>query len=224
MDKNILVAKIRKSPIVNKIDKILDLCRNVAVLDVGCVGQDFGYENKDWLHGKIKKVSRDLVGVDIERNSIEELRKGGYKVFLPNELKKLDRRFETIVISDVIEHVDDPVETLKYYAEFLEDNGVMVITTPNPFWPRQALQVIFFDDILVNEEHTMWIDVRTFLEIMSRSRLRLDSFFWLYEYYNIRELRTFERILHYIARAMYSIRKHFAPNMMFIVRKERDPS
>ena len=224
MDKNSLVERIRKAPIVNRTGKILELCQDKDVLDVGCVGQDFGYESKDWLHGKIRKVSRDTVGVDIEETSIRELNKRGYSVCLPNGLGKLDRKFGTIIMSDVIEHVNDAVETLKFYAGFLDGNGIMVITTPNPFWPRQAFQVLFFDDILVNEEHTMWIDVRTFLEIMSRAGLCLDAFFWLREYYNVYELVCFERILHYVARGMYSIRRHFAPNMMFIVRKERDAS
>jgi SAM-dependent methyltransferase len=221
MDKNSLVAKGRESSIADRTDKILELCQDKEVLDVGCVGQDFGYESKDWLHGKIEKVGRDIVGVDIEEASIRELRNRGYKVFFPSELEKLDRKFGRIVISDVIEHVNDPVQTLKGYAQFLDDNGVMVITAPNRFWPRRAFQVLLFDDILVNGEHTIWIDVRTFLEILNRAGLDLDGCFWVRKYYSIYKLDCFEWVLHYIVRGMDSIRRHFALNMMFIARKER---
>ena len=75
MNKSFCMKKIKKSNIVDKVDKILELCQDKDVLDVGCVGQDFHCSNIEWLHNKLKNVSKKLVGVDINKESIYELKK-----------------------------------------------------------------------------------------------------------------------------------------------------
>ena len=40
-------------------------------------------------------------------------------------------RFELIFASEVIEHMDDPVEALRFWASMLTDDGVIALTTPD---------------------------------------------------------------------------------------------
>jgi len=217
MNKSFYIKKIKQSHIVNKADKILELCQDKNVLDVGCIGQDFHYSNIEWLHNKIKNVTKKLVGVDINKESIYELKKKQYIIYHKDELKNLRMKFDVIVISDVIEHVENPVQLLNYYSCFLKKMGKMIVTTPNPFSLRQTFNILLGNDISVNEEHTMWIDPRTFLEILNRTHLSLESFYWLYEYYEIDDLSVIKKILHYIYFLGYKIRKYYSPNLMFIL-------
>ena len=126
-------------------------------------------------------------------------------------------KFDVIVISDVVEHVDDPVQLLNYYFHFLKKKGKMIVTTPNPFSLRQTFNILLCNDISVNEEHTMWLDPRTFLEVLNRTCLSLESFYWLYEYYEINDLSVVKKILHHIYFLGYKIRKYYSPNLMFIL-------
>lgn len=217
MNKSFYIKKIKQSHIVNKVDKILEICQDKDVLDVGCIGQDFHYSNIEWLHNKIKNISKKLVGVDINKESIYELKKKQYIIYHKNELKDLRMKFDVIVISDVIEHVENPVQLLNHYSHFLKKMGKMIVTTPNPFSLRQTFNILLGNDISVNEEHTMWIDPRTFLEILNRTHLSLESFYWLYEYYKIDDLSVIKKILHYIYFLGYKIRKYYSPNLMFIL-------
>ena len=217
MNKSFYIKKIKQSHIVNKVDKILEICQDKDVLDVGCIGQDFYYSNIEWLHNKIKNISKKLVGVDINKESIYELKKKQYIIYHKNELKDLRMKFDVIVISDVIEHVENPVQLLNHYSHFLKKMGKMIVTTPNPFSLRQTFNILLGNDISVNEEHTMWIDPRTFLEILNRTHLSLESFYWLYEYYKIDDLSVIKKILHYIYFLGYKIRKYYSPNLMFIL-------
>ena len=46
----------------------------------------------------------------------------------------LPERFDYIVSVDVAEHVPDLTRVLRTMAEMLEDNGTLVLITPNPLW------------------------------------------------------------------------------------------
>lgn len=41
------------------------------------------------------------------------------------------KKFDTIVLAHILEHVDNPVETLKIAKNFLNDKGVLIVDVPN---------------------------------------------------------------------------------------------
>ncbi|MEA3451625.1 MAG: methyltransferase domain-containing protein, partial [Bacteroidota bacterium] len=117
-EKRIWFEKIKKNNVLHhQINLLEEICTNKNVLDVGCVGQAVNYENPDWVHNKIRNVSNKIVGVDINHEGIEKLKKRGYDIFHYNQLNK-DERFDVIIILDVIEHVNDPVEFMNIYQRF----------------------------------------------------------------------------------------------------------
>ncbi len=108
------------------------------ILDVGC-----------GLGGLLMRLQRDkgcseLYGVDMDKEAIANLRQfvdyaavvdieGGQ--ILPDEYKGF---FNFIIMHDVVEHLFDPWQTLARIRDFLAEDGLAIISTPNLlFWKLQ---------------------------------------------------------------------------------------
>ncbi|MBT3934791.1 MAG: methyltransferase domain-containing protein [Bacteroidetes bacterium] len=206
--------------VVNKEAKILDLCKNKSVLDVGAIGQENNYKNPNWLHAKIKNSAKSIVGVDIIQDEIDKLKEHDYHFINWNTLKQLKSKFEVIVMADIIEHVGNPQELLQQYIPFMEDDGIIVITTPNSNRARNFLSILFFNKYGMNPEHTMWFCPKTMTELINRTRLQAYEFFWLSEYNSKSKISFSKYILLKIEKLFAFFRKDFSPAFMFIVSKK----
>ena len=99
--------------------------RDVRVLDIGCgFGESLGY---------YQARGCDVYGVEADENIRRVADKFGYKVhvglFTPDVYEP--NYFDYITMSQVIEHVTDPVQTLKGIAHILKPGGLAILSTPN---------------------------------------------------------------------------------------------
>jgi len=182
MDKNEWLNKFKKARKLDKFSSIVDMCNGKTVLDVGCVGQDKGFDHDAWLHGRIKEVATKIVGADINQEGIDAMNTDGYEVYQPEVLEKMNPKFDLVIMGDVIEHVNDPGQFLSFYAQFLNENGKMIICTPNAFGVRYFIQVFIYGKPGTNDEHTLAFDPYVMLELFSRIGIKPVEFYWLKEY------------------------------------------
>lgn len=219
-EKKIIFEKVKHSKHASKAEILITLCSSKTVLDVGCVGQDFDYKNPDWLHNRIKKVCKTIDGVDIDSEGINELNKKGYTVFTPDQLLKGSIKYDIVLLSDVIEHVDNPVDFIKFYSSFLNDQGQMFITTPNAHAIRGFTSILLRNNYSVNSEHTLWLCPKTMTEIIHRADLKFVGFYWLKEYHTFNETKgILNKLIYLFNSVMQKIRSNFYPNFMFILSK-----
>jgi 2-polyprenyl-3-methyl-5-hydroxy-6-metoxy-1,4-benzoquinol methylase len=110
---------------------------NGKILDVGC-----GNGNISLYLGSL---NYDVKGIDV---SDESIRYAQNRNALPNvkfqcisaeELTINEERFDAIVCSEVLEHLEKPEVLLKTLAQLLKANGIILITVPNGFGPREVL-------------------------------------------------------------------------------------
>jgi SAM-dependent methyltransferase len=108
--------------------KLRRLLRHGAVRDLLEIGCGPGY----FLQEARRSGVEDVVGVDLNPWAIEEVRKqqlagevGSIEV-IPSE-----RRFDAIVMLDVLEHVRDPAAFLAQLRTHLRPGGRLLIMTPN---------------------------------------------------------------------------------------------
>ena len=129
-----IACPIRVLP--DAISFILEAAAGKSVLNVGAAGGVEGYlpANKDvWLHHRLCKVAKELVGIDIDRKGIGWAAQHGVNILEANcESMNLGRQFDIIVMSDVIEHVNAPGLAVQTLVSHLRPSGRLLITTPNP--------------------------------------------------------------------------------------------
>ena len=142
------------------------------------------FEKKDVLeigayygafHSQVKDVANSYVGIEPSSHACEYLKKknpdieiyNGYSSDLEKFLGGKDKLFDTIVLWDVIEHVPDPIQTLRECNQFLKEGGKIIFSTINiessfsialgPWWP-------WFMDM-----HYYYFSDRGYVDILNRS-------------------------------------------------------
>ncbi len=118
---------------------VSEVKEQATVLDVGC---SYGYIG-EWL---IKNKKCKMYGIDLDEVALEELNKRSiyedtFKMNLDSvdsnkdkEIKRfqnLDTQFDYIICADVLEHLKNPTELLKFLSQKLKYGGEVIVSVPN---------------------------------------------------------------------------------------------
>ena len=105
------------------ISQICSLVGNGSILDIGCADGQLLH----MLPSSFKKI-----GIDISENACRIAEKRGLSIFCTT-LKNADitEKFDIILALDLIEHVQNPQETLKIISDLLKPGGYIIIETGN---------------------------------------------------------------------------------------------
>jgi 2-polyprenyl-3-methyl-5-hydroxy-6-metoxy-1,4-benzoquinol methylase len=153
---------------------------NKDILDIGCVEHSLKNKNKDriWVHDFLRDYGNNVTGIDILKNDIETLREKGYDVYEKNaENFVLQKKFDVIFAGEIIEHLSNPGLFLNQCYEHLNDNGVLIITTPNCFSFFRLACIIrrFTNNPDVNLQHTCWFSPTVIKELLSRAYFKINK-------------------------------------------------
>jgi 2-polyprenyl-3-methyl-5-hydroxy-6-metoxy-1,4-benzoquinol methylase len=101
--------------------------REKRVLDVGC--------SSGYLAAPLAARRNTLVGIELDAAAAREAQSFCEQV-LVGDVETMDLPFEAgsfdvVLLGDVIEHLRDPVETLRRLRRFLRPGGRLVLSTPN---------------------------------------------------------------------------------------------
>ena len=110
----------------------------VRVLEVGC-------SNGRNITTPLARYGYEITGLDIHRESIEYARSQTpfpNARFLCEDLAQLpeNESFEVVILSDVLEHVDDPEWLCRESMRHLTPDGLVLISIPNGFGPYELEQ------------------------------------------------------------------------------------
>jgi 2-polyprenyl-3-methyl-5-hydroxy-6-metoxy-1,4-benzoquinol methylase len=155
----------------SRLDAIRDIVRGKRVLDVGCVDHESSNEQGErWLHRIIGEQASELTGLDFEAEEVEKLKAKGYNIIFGNaEVVDLGRKFDVVVAGELIEHLSNPGNFLENMRRHLEPGGTLVMTTPNPFYPKRFAEVLFEGKARVNGQHVSWFCPQTLYALLSRA-------------------------------------------------------
>ena len=178
-----------ETSVTDRMDVIEPLVRTGSVLDMGIVDsrrgkRDSGSQLKTKtvtsLFRKICDKNPDTLGVDIDAEGIEILNKHGFNTRHENVITMdLGQTFDTIVAGELIEHLPNPGTFLENMSRHLKPYGTLVITTPNPFYSKQAWKIWRHSQPSVHEEHTCWFDPITLNTLCQMSGLKVDKIYWV---------------------------------------------
>ena len=110
---------------VKRLKHLKDILINTKnVLDFGC-GEGYFINAV-----KSKYTNIDIYGVDICKHNLEYCRSKNIECF--KELSYFEKNFfDVITIFHVLEHLDNPIETLNKIKKYLKPNGKIIIEVPN---------------------------------------------------------------------------------------------
>ncbi|HXX53824.1 MAG TPA: methyltransferase domain-containing protein [Thermodesulfovibrionales bacterium] len=155
------------------------LVKGKRVLDIGAAEHDLSHiKSPDWKHRIMRENCGYILGLDIVSDLVDYLSKQGYNFRCVDATTDiiLGEYFDVVVIGDVIEHVDNPINLLKFAGRHISQHGEIIVTTPNPFYHRYFFRNMRKGTFVANFEHTCWVTPSMALEIARRSGLRLKSY------------------------------------------------
>ena len=194
--------------ITSRLDVILPLVKDKTVLDIGCVDHDVSQKTiePNWLHQMICNEAQEVVGFDIEEASVKELQKQGYSVICGNiETTSLNRQFDVAVAGEIIEHIQNPGKALKNIRKHLKPEGILILTTPNPFYIGQFFRILKRNTIKVRPDHICWYDPQTLTSLLAESGFVIKNNYW------ISPKRPFQRLI-------CSLRSHLSPTFLITAK------
>lgn len=154
-------------------------------LHVGCVDDPERIGAEEWLHPRVLRAAGSVVGVDFSLTGLEEMaaRGMGGAGLVCGDAMRLPFRsetFDTVVASEIIEHVGNPEALVSEAARVLAPGGTLVVTTPNPFCIPWVVKGRKGPDATWNAQHVAWFDGRTLANLAERAAgLRLREFLWV---------------------------------------------
>tara|TARA_Y100000590_G_scaffold413014_1_gene508451 strand:- start:49 stop:951 length:903 start_codon:yes stop_codon:yes gene_type:complete len=103
----------------------LNVLQNQNIADVGCGAGSLLYMTN--------RVVKSQIAIEPCRPYFEFLKNKGYKVYpdLSSAIKENNQTLDWVLSSQVIEHVESPVEFLKEIYKLLKPGGEAMISTPN---------------------------------------------------------------------------------------------
>ena len=132
-------------------------------------------DREDWLHRHLASIARELVGVDIAEAGVKKLRDLGYQIHLADVQDfELGRKFNVVVAGELIEHVERAGALLRCIRSHLGPDGILIITTPNP-WSILNVAQALWRDVHVHPEHVAWYDSTTLRQLVERMGFEVDS-------------------------------------------------
>lgn len=140
---------------VNRPDLIVSLCQGKKVLDLGVVGETCRDEGMrvaafpSSLHLRLAETASYLVGIDHAEDEIKALASAYPSLYLhagdvetmSSTLAEEDP-FEVVVAGDIIEHLANPGAALRNVAAVLEEDGLLVVSSPNAFGAPNYLRFL----------------------------------------------------------------------------------
>jgi 2-polyprenyl-3-methyl-5-hydroxy-6-metoxy-1,4-benzoquinol methylase len=186
------------------------------VMDLGCVDARHARHNSttrieykaNLLHKRIAEVNPRVLGVDIDREGISVLKSKGFNVTVADvQTMDLDRQFDTVVAGEIIEHLENPGGFLRNMHQHLRPGGVIIISSPNPFYAGSSWKIWRYGKPAVHEEHVSWQDPTTLTQLLKRTGFEPIEGYWIQPIPKL--FKTWKRLL----------RPYFSHSFMIVAEK-----
>ena len=107
----------------------------ISILEIGC-------SNGSLVTLPLADQGYNILGIDLHKPSIEVANKNNTYSNAHFECKDLadfdtSETFNIIILSDILEHVEDPNFLLKMSKKHLADNGIILVSVPNGYGPSE---------------------------------------------------------------------------------------
>jgi len=140
-----------------------------------------GKASDDWPHRLLKNKAKDVYGIDLEIDyeKIPTVDRGKYFVAAAEDFD-LDIQFDVVFAGDLIEHVVNPGLFLDNAKKHLNEDGRLILTTPNTFNLFLLAGKITRPEPPINPDHTFYFNRRTLAVLLDKCGWEVEQFGFMY--------------------------------------------
>ncbi len=167
---------------VERIKTILSVVKGPDILNLGCVGHSLPVGQKEkahWLHSELTErfPGARVVGLDNDAINVDRMREMGFEAVRGDaHALAYEASFDTVVVGELIEHLQNPGECLEGCRKALKPGGRIILTTPNAFCAMLGLMYLKNFNRAFNAEHVLWFCPQTLYSLAERCGLRIVKF------------------------------------------------
>jgi len=164
---------------------VKDLAQRIAgknVLDIGCCAATEANLLK--RHNEYKKTAKTIIGVDINKTLLNAAitKKGAKNLHYldmcdnvqVHKFAEQHGQFDTLVCTDVIEHVSNAGLFLDNIHKLMSKDGLLYITTPNMRSVRWFMMFVR-NKVKINFDHVCWYDEFTLSVMLKRHGFKVNE-------------------------------------------------
>lgn len=146
------------------------------VLDIGCAGEEKNrFLNPDWMHQYVKAAAKSCVGLDHNKEVVEEGKTLGFNLIEGDAQDfHFDQEFDIVCAFDIIEHLQDFKGFFTSVTRVLKADGKLLISIPNPWFFMTSARYFLTGKTGVNADHVCWFCVDTIRELLKRYNLAIE--------------------------------------------------
>ena len=155
------------------------------------VGSGLGY-----LTYSLRKEGFDVIGLDISENAVSNAINNFGDYYLCEDVNKYadnhEGEYDAIILTEVIEHLNDPITMLKSLIKILKIGGIIILTTPNKTFINSSNNLSWA--IELPPIHYFWFSEKS-MKCISNIISADISFIDFTKYYSEREPLILEGVL-----------------------------
>ncbi|MBE9468218.1 MAG: methyltransferase domain-containing protein [Bacteroidetes bacterium] len=164
---------------------LLEYCDGKKVLHIGATDSPYTeqkFSDNLLLHTKIQKKASELLGIDIDKDSIDFLCKKGVDniiEFNMNNLKELNFEPEIIIFGETIEHLMNQEIALSILKKSMNKDTKLLVSTPNAMWLNKIIDTFKFQEIQ-HTDHKMIFSYATIKNLFETNGFVLDTLYFTF--------------------------------------------
>jgi len=206
---------------LSRIEYLTTIATGKKVIHLGCVDHlplvDQKIANNSWLHKLLHEKADRCLGIDINADGIDYMKKIGYEDCLAHNMIEdkpaqqiLGEKWDYLILGELLEHIDNPV---LFLSQIREKYGHVIdkvlITVPNGFrWVN--IKKVFRNKEVINSDHRFWYTPYTLAKVCTNAGLEVEEFSFLLDYKMV--------WYSFITKTIYRLRPALLDNLSMIAR------
>lgn len=172
---------------LSRADFLRERCHGKRILHLGCSSGRYLKDRLDrgsLLHGILRDIASDLHGLDIDADSIKEMRAKGFSNLYVGNAESLDtldlsQTFDVVLAGDLLEHLTCPGAMLDGVKRFLAPGGSFIVSTNNAFGLHFQLRR-WTGGYTEQFEHVCFFSPETLVHLFERHGYRIQEMYGAY--------------------------------------------
>ena len=141
---------------------ISNISKEIGSTKILEIGSGLGY-----LTYALRKAGYNITGLDISQEAVNKANEkyGDYYICADViEYKRNPEKYDLLILTEVIEHLNEPMIFMQCLLSLLKEDGHIILTTPNKsFFPKDAIWINDLPPV-----HCWWFSENSFVEIANQ--------------------------------------------------------